>query len=260
MKTFISLYFALATSLFGAAQTQVGLNGHYGSTWIFNQNIVNIDEYWDVEYMSSFAGSYGLQVIQSFGGPSGIGLDFGVSKQDQRIDASYSPKSVLHNRTVMSYTRVGLFYSYINDNNFYFEVGPQFAFRQVDIEQTTTRNDFLKSTTVQDPPLNRLAISGVLGFGGFVYISEEIKIGLGLKFGYQFNDLTTELTDAEFEALYRSKSIPTKTSTIYQFASFNELAQGYVRDEETQEFSTNYRPTHNAFASLQFGLYYTLNK
>ena len=112
------------------AQTMIGLKGHFGSTFILNKNIADAGD--DLDYKGSYAGGFGLHVIQMLGSQSGIALGIGQSTFKQQTQGELEfigVKENYVNQFKMKYTDVNLLYTYLATGGLFIEVGPQFSFR-----------------------------------------------------------------------------------------------------------------------------------
>ena len=223
------------------AQTYVGLKGSALNTWMLNKHIADAGD--EVDYKGSFAGGVALEGVFMFGGTSGLGLELGLNTLKQQTQGEVFDIAYI-NEWKAKYTNVAVLYKYMSEGGLYFEAGPQFGFRNEEFVETLDLNGSDEEVfTYKDELINKTAIYGVVGIGSMINLTEEIKLSLGLRFGYGLNDLTKELSQSEYEDL----------DSDYSFLVDFAHTEGITSDDP--KFS--YTATHPAFASFNLGLFYS---
>ena len=247
MKSIISLI-AVLSLMSAQAQTYVGAKGAAMNTWILNKNIFDSGD--ELDYKGSFAGGFSVAGLHMLGGQSGVALNLGVSNLKQQTQGK-ADNTEYENESKMKYTDIGVFYTYLSEGGLFIEVGPQFSFRNETITETQNKGDSNEQElSIKDDYVNDMIVYGVFGIGGMINLNEEIKLSLGLRFGYGLNDMTTELSDSQIAEL--DIDIDRSEFTLY--------SQGLSIDDTTFELSSDYMSTHPAFASFNLGLYYCFGK
>ena len=246
MKQLFIVIIALSFSAASLAQIHVGIKSQFASTWLLNKNIFDAGD--ELDYKASFGTSFGVHGIYMLGQQSGIGLGLGVSKHNQLLDVEGDPlDGAVVFETTLKYTDVGLFYTYISDGGLYLEVGPQFSFRNEEIEETYDKDGASQDiSTFTDPNMNNTTVFGVFGMGGLIELNEEIKLMVGLRLAYGFTDLTNELSQAQLNDLDSDRS------------SGHTFVAQYEAADSSNDLS--YQSTNPAFVGFNFGVFYTFSK
>ncbi len=244
MKQLFIVIIALSFSTASSAQIHAGIKGQYASTWLLNKNIFDAGD--ELDYKVSFGSSFGVHGIYMLGQQSGIGLGLGVSNINQQLESNFLDETIVF-ETALKYTDVGLFYTYIAEGGLYLEIGPQFSFRNEEVEETFDKDgDNQDIDTFTDPNMNNTTVFGVFGIGGLIELNDEIKLMVGLRLGYGFSDLTNELSQAEIDDLDSDVT-----------SGHTQLAQ-YEASAEDPDLS--YQSTNPAFAGFNLGVFYTFTK
>jgi len=247
MKRVLSMAIVLFT-LTMSAQTYVGVKGAAMNTWILNKHIADAGP--ELDYKGSFAGGFSLAGIHMLGGQSGLTVNLGVSTIKQQVQGDLGGLTIV-GQTKMKYTDAGLFYTYLSEGGLFIEVGPQFSFRNDEIEEIYDfKGPDEVTNTFMDDNINSMTVFGVFGIGGLINLNEEFKLSCGLRFGYGLNDLSTELSSEEYIAL---------DSSVKEYSFYSEIAQG-ADINENSELTLDYKSSNPAFASFNLGLYYCFGK
>ncbi len=248
MKTSICMMGLMLASLFGYSQTMVGLRGNVSSTWFLNKEVSDAGD--ELDYKGSYAGGIGIAAIHMFGEKSGIEVGIGSNTMVQQYQGTFGEETFV-SQTKLNFIDIPILFKSISETGFYFEIGPKISLLGSVQDSFVSPEEEDRPTTDKD--IAGTMFSGVLGFGWFFDLNDNLKLGTGLRFNYGLNDLTTEVSledygSAEFEN------------------SLNGLAHTYFPEqfdpmtlETTREESLEYGATHGAALDLNIGLYYVFD-
>lgn len=162
------------------------------STWLLNKAVFDRGASQDIG--ASFGNDYGIVGGISFNdGAAGIEINFlfntfsqkyvGVEDDFAGIYSDYTAKSVYKSFDIPVLFKTG-------SEGAYFEIGPVFSF----INKATYERD-MDNANLQDINTDNLAayngtnIGAIMGFGGNINASDNLKITLGLRFYYGITDI-----------------------------------------------------------------------
>jgi hypothetical protein len=245
-KTILALLFVGAMQSLQAQEgVRIGVKGAFNSTWLFNNNVSDVGP--SLDYESSFGSSFGAQVIFMFAETYGMSAEVLYSAQNQKYNGYFVTES--NSFTVednIKYLDIPVLFRVSSPKGPYFEVGPQASIllgaKETFNSALTNVADYSDKDFKDD--FNGFGLSGVLGFGVDIKISENINLNTGLRFGYTFTDATTEYTEAELDAL----SDADKSSAN---AGFNHTKT------KDNKFIFDYQKSSRVWGGLNLGLQYS---
>ena len=196
MKKIITLFIVLFSALMVNAQPwfDIGVKAGYGTSFMYNTQIFE-----EQDLTHKFKGGY------TYGGKFG----FNFSQEHQAaIDVMqttlkqgfiYYPEAGVETQRQFDIQSLDFLIMYrYNKQGTYFEFGPQLS--QVSkVKYTDEGGDFISPVT-EDKLINKSLYSLALGFGGYVFGTDNFGVTAGFRINYTLNDLATE------EA--RSKNFP----------------------------------------------------
>lgn len=248
MKKFIAiaLFLGSFTAVQGQEGVRLGVKGSFYSTWLFNKNVS--DQNSSLDYASSFGTSFGAQAVFMFAETYGMSAELNISSHNQKYDGYLlNEDNTFTNEIKLKYIDIPVLFRVASPKGPYFEIGPQFSLLSGAKETFTLDDDPLDfSYTDKDfkDDFAGFGISGVLGFGIDIKLSEMVNLTTGLRFGYMFTDATTEYTEDEALELFTDDNLS------------NVAAFSHNNDEDEFE----YKKSNRVFGGLQIGLQFNLGK
>jgi hypothetical protein len=259
MNRFLS-FLLILLSLNAYSQTFAGLKGAANNTWILNQHISDSGD--QLDYKASYAASYGIEGLHMLSDQSGVAFYAGLSNIKQQTQGKIANERYV-NQISMKYTDISLLYKYVADGGLYIEVGPQLSLRNEKIEEIIDfGGDMEEVYEAVDQYIADNTIFAVFGLGTYITLNEDLRLGMGVKFGYGLTDLTTELNVNQYDNLASNNNLPNvfpdHPARDNGVSSYTFLAQGEDIDDQTFERNFDYLSTHQAFANFNIGLFYTI--
>jgi hypothetical protein len=247
----------LALLLVGAMHTlqaqegvRIGVKGAFNSTWLFNNNVSDAGP--SLDYESTFGGSLGAQVIFMFAETYGMSAEVLLSSHNQNyagfLNKNEANTFKLENR--ISYLDIPVLFRVSSPKGPYFEIGPQASILLGAKESYSSLSNSVANPNYSDKDFkddfNGFGLSGILGFGVDIKISEKINLNTGLRFGYTFTDATSEYSPSEGTALLLK----------------NELSQNAVlnhtgKDDGKGGNIFDYQKSNRVWGGLNIGLQYS---
>lgn len=186
-KIFLSIAL-IASGYIATAQLEVGVTAAYGTTWLLNKSLSDSP---DIDYVPSFAGTFGLQGTMFINHKVGFGIELNAAKVIQKYESQdnndYTAKEKIN------IFEIPVLLKLKSDGGFYFELGPKFSFTGKATEDLKAPGiDF----TDQDisKGINKTVISGIIGFGGRFALSDLFDLAVGLRLAANFNDINKEFS------------------------------------------------------------------
>lgn len=244
-KTLLITLLALAGFTAPAQDIILGLKGSFYSSWLFNKNVSDQDA--SLDYASTFSTTFGAQALFMFSETYGVNTELIVASQKQKYDGySITDDNVFTNEIKLNYIDIPVLFRVSSPKGPYFELGPQmslltgaketFSFEQTDNLDYTDKN-------VKDD-FAGFGVSGIIGFGVDIKLSDNINLTTGLRFGYMFTDATVEYTKEEATSL----TLDDKLSNVAAYS------------HTTQKGGFDYSRSNRAFGGVQIGLQYVLGR
>lgn len=175
----------------GFSQTwfDIGLKGGIGTSFMYNSQIFD-----DQAIVHKFKPGY------SFGGKLGFNfiqehqITFDVMKTTYQQGFTYKPEGwTATSDAERTYTFSGLDMLLMyrsNRNGTYFEVGPQWSTYST-VEYSDTGGDFVSPAEISDL-VTKSNFGMALGFGGYIFGTDNFGVTTGFRLSYMFNDMATE--------------------------------------------------------------------
>lgn len=238
---------AIVLFIFAVQSTQaqeglrLGVKGSYMSTWLFNKNVSDAGS--ELDYASTFSGTFGLQGIYMFAETYGINAEIVMAGHNQSYegnDNGFTSEVDLK----MKYIDIPVLFRVSSEKGPYFEVGPQFSFLSGAKESVTINNTEIYTDEDFKDNFNGFGVAGILGFGVDVKLTDMINLSTGLRFGYGFTDATKEYSQDE----------------ATQLISDDQLSFVSVVSHTAQNGSFDYTKSNRVFGGLQLGLQFNLAK
>jgi len=244
MKKIILLFACIGFSSLSFAQLELGVDGAFNTTWLFNNNVS--DQGPNLNPNASFGGSYGITGTFFLGKAIGIGAEINFNSVNQKYDGTVS--SVSFNATDhLNYIQVPLMLKVKTQSGFYFELGPEFNFlSSANGDLTSSPANSLADYSGKDikTGLSNSVMGVVFGFGGRFPITDHIGITAGLRFFGALGDATTELGETDFAA----------------DAAAGKLGVAETFAHTDQSGNYRYQKTTIATGGIQIGVFYALFK
>lgn len=205
-KIFTLLLVIFSVSLANAQPWfDIGVKAGYGTSFMYNTQIFE-----DQKLTHKFMGGY------TYGGKFGFNFSqehqaaFDVMQTSIKQGFLYYPEAGVE--TVRQFDIQSLdfllMYRY-NKKGTYFEFGPQLS--QVSkVKYTDEGGDFLNPVT-PDKLINKSLYSLALGFGGYIFGTDNFGVTAGFRINYTLNDIATEdARGKNFPMLYTADPDPTR--------------------------------------------------
>jgi ABC-type transport system substrate-binding protein len=150
----------------------------------------------------------------------------------------------------ISYLDIPVLFRVSSPKGPYFEIGPQASILLGAKESYSSLSNSVANPNYSDKDFkddfNGFGLSGILGFGVDIKISEKINLNTGLRFGYTFTDATSEYSPSEGTALLLK----------------NELSQNAVlnhtgKDDGKGGNIFDYQKSNRVWGGLNIGLQYS---
>jgi hypothetical protein len=192
MKKITLIFSILICSHIIYSQTffDLGLKGGYGADFLANQNLYDDHNFSPkLSWGHMFGGKIGVDFNESHAlmvdvSSSVFNQSYNYSlKNADSTNSSYSRK--------FSYTALSIALLYKKTSNAtYLEVGPQYTM----VKKATGSDDFAKTSNVDiSDNLVKSYYSLVLGFGGYIFGTDNLGISLGFRATYSLNDLISSV-------------------------------------------------------------------
>jgi hypothetical protein len=253
-KTLLALILACgAFSVQAQDAMRIGAKGAFNSTWLFNKNVSDVGPSRD--YASSFGGSFGAQFIYNWSESYGVNVELLYAGQNQKYDLNFGTEKDPLNFVVednIKYLDIPVLFRMSSPKGPYFEIGPQASLlmgaKESFTGETTSAADYSDRDFKDD--FKGFGLSGVLGFGVDIKLSDNLFLNTGLRFGYMFTDATTEYTEKELEA---------KSSTIPSGVSLNAGFNHYSTEvDKNNNPIFDYQKSNRVFGGLNIGIQYQI--
>ena len=228
-----------------AQDISLGLKGSFYSSWLFNKNISDQGD--NLNYASTFSTTFGAQGLFMFSETYGLNTELVLASHKQKYDGySGTEDNVFSNEIKLSYIDIPVLFRVSSPKGPYFELGPQMSLltgaRETFNFEKSDDNDYSDKDVKDD--FAGFGISGILGFGVDIKLSDKINLTTGLRFGYMFTDATNEYTDLE------AADLLTK-DVLSNVAAFSHT---------TQKGGFDYARSNRAFGGVQIGIQYALGR
>jgi hypothetical protein len=238
---------AFVTSVQAQEGSRLGVKGAFNATWLFNKNVS--DKNASLDYASSFGSSFGLQFISMLSDQFGVSAEVLVSSHNQKYDGEFDDSSSFTNEVNLTYIDIPLLFRVASEKGPYFEIGPQLSLlsgakETIDFTPGTI-GDYSDKDFKDD--FNSFGISGVLGFGIDISLTEKLILSPGLRFAYMFTDATTEYSAAEYNKLSDEEKLSANAAANHIEGSGNLF-------DPNNKF--NYAKTNRATGGLHVSLSY----
>lgn len=247
-KTILALLFIGTMQTLQAQEgVRVGIKGAFNSTWLFNNNVSDVGP--SLDYESTFGSSFGAQAIFMFAETYGMSAEVLFSSHNQKYVGYYN-KNEANSFTVedkISYLDIPLLFRVSSPKGPYFEIGPQVSFltgaKETYDEALFTTDDYSDKNFKND--FNGFGLSGILGFGVDIKITDNINLNTGLRFGYTFTDATTEYSLVEATELALKDQL-----------SVNAQQNHSGKDDGKGGSVFDYQKSSRAWGGLHLGIQY----
>ena len=168
---------------------EAGIKAGYGPTVLWESNISDSD-FHDMNINSGVR--YGLNLNVNFDQGGGIILETLITHGKQTFDYDGFGDILAGKHTIdWKSTDVFLLYRFVNRGAF-IEIGPKMSFMgSVDHDLSNNPTNPFAEIDVESMYTDNY-LSGVLGFGGYLFGSREFTVGLGLRFEYAFQNFTSD--------------------------------------------------------------------
>jgi hypothetical protein len=213
MKKWMILFLAIGMASTMQAQKigmwfDVGVKGAFGPTLMANSNIFN-DRTYDHEISTGYG--FGGKVGIYFGEYNGVTLDAIFSRSRQGFNYEVLDQVTPTFNHDIEWTSIDLYLLYrMQKAGVYFEIGPAYSMINK-VTQDDQANPLLKDVS---DFYNDDLISGVIGFGGYIYNNERFTLMMGLRASYALTDFVNETgKDANFPNPNRLAPYETYKST-----------------------------------------------
>lgn len=250
MKTLL-LSAMLLTGSATIAQAQhfeIGLHGGYGSTWLFNNNISDLDDI--LNYESSGAVSYGIGFGYFSRSGAGVAIEINGAPITQKYEGDLGavigfPISY-HIKETANYVEVPVLFRKYTRAGFFFELGPKFSFLtgaegEFDLSFPGTGLGY-EDRDISDG-FRSTVISGVVGFGYAREIAPDLYLNARLRLAYGFTDATEEFdSELEISNAFTNEQVGFATTGAHLGSNL----------------SFDYEPTHSASGHVMLGVSYRL--
>jgi hypothetical protein len=259
-KTLLALILACgAFSVQAQDAMRIGVKGSFNSTWMFNNNVSDVGP--SLDYASSFGSSFGAQFIYMFSESYGLNTEILYTGHNQSYDAFVGKEENNKTYTVddkIKYIDIPLLFRMMSPKGPYFEIGPQFSFLAgaketvsgIQSNYVMTDNDPQTNYSDKDfkDNFNGFGLSGILGFGVDIKLSDNLFLNTGLRFGYTFTDATKEYSEANYVKGLVENSISAN-------ATYNHFST------ETDKFNNrifDYQKSNRVWGGLNIGIQYQI--
>ncbi len=259
MKKLI-LVVALAAITFGAqaqGKMRIGLKGAFNSTWLFNKNVS--DQGFALDYAPTTGGSFGATFNYMLSESYSVDVNLLISGHNEKYDLNLGTEANPIAGTVedkLKYIDIPVLFKLGNGHSAYFEVGPQLSFLSSASE--TKSNDKIGSVNYVKKDFKKdfsgFGLSGVLGFGADIKLTDELGLNVGLRLGYMFTDATVEKNSTDVKTL----SANPKSNSFDSNAAADNISLNATFNHTTSDNKFDYKPTTRAWAGLNIGLTYML--
>lgn len=182
----------------------VGLKGGLGTSFMYNKQIFD-DQYLTHKFKPgyTFGAKFGINFIQEHQ------ITFDIMKSSFTQGFLYYPEA--GNEVLRDYTIDGidlLLMYRTNRKGTYFEVGPQWS-NVSKLNYKDQGGDFLNPYT-PNQIINKSNFSVAVGFGGYVFGTDNFGVTAGFRINYTLNDIASEAgRDKNFPMLTPGDSDPT---------------------------------------------------
>lgn len=174
----------------------IGLKGGIGTSFWYNKQI--FDEQKIVHKFQpgyTFGGKFGFNFIQEHQ------ITFDILKSSFSQDFTYRPEgwtAVSDARREFTIGGLDMLLMYrTNRNGTYFEIGPQWS-KYSSVEYADNGGDFISPMEPADL-VNESNFGIAMGFGGYIFGTDNFGVSTGIRFNYMFNDLaSSDARDANF--------------------------------------------------------------
>lgn len=167
----------------------IGLKGGVGTSFMYNSQIFK-DQLIVHKFKPGYAigGKLGFNFIQEHQ------ITFDVMKSSFTQGFTYKPEGWSQTQDALREIKIGgldLLLMYRgNRNGTYFEIGPQWS-KYSSVKITDTGGDFVSPLTPEQL-VQKSAFGIAMGFGGYVFGTDNFGVTTGLRFNYMLNDLASE--------------------------------------------------------------------
>lgn len=208
------VFFLLSFFLIQYAKSQsltFGLKGTYGINWMLNNRFTESEK---TKFEDNFCNSGGLSVAWYFNSRSyyssvipGVNLDILYATYNQKISGL---DSEVVQGTKLNYLDIPLLFRITPEFGPYFEVGGQFSYLlNASGEYSSTRPNQILPPLKSDIKnlISKVNISGVIGSGVDIDLSDFISIMIGFRCAYGFTDITSPQKNLNFFKSYEPTHI-----------------------------------------------------
>ena len=227
------------TVVASAQDFRIGAKGTFYSTWLFNTNIADQQEF--VDYAATFSPSFGLTTALYFTDNLAVSLDVLYAANNQKLEPADNTILNYEAITRVQYLDLPLLLKISSEGGAYVEIGPQISLlmgANEDVKNVPLFADYTKKDVKKD--FSSLGLAPVLGFGVDIQANDNLYINIGLRFGYGLMDVTKEFSEAEL------------ASDEHSF--FSGLAH-----TDAANLGYSYKRTNRAFGGLTLGIIYRVN-
>lgn len=184
----ISIFSVLMSTTFAQTWFDIGLKGGIGTSFWYNKQIFDkqqIVHKWQPGY--TIGGKIGFNFIQEHQ------ITFDVLKSSISQDFTYRPEGWTNSSDAVRAFTIGgldmLLMYRANRNGTYFEVGPQWS-KYSTVKYSDSGGDFI-SPLEPSQLISKSNFGVAMGFGGYIFGTDNFGVTTGVRFNYMFNDLAS---------------------------------------------------------------------
>lgn len=238
---------AFVTSVQAQEGSRLGIKGAFNATWLFNKNVS--DKNASLDYASSFGPSFGLQFISMFSEKYGISGEILFSSHNQKYDGDLGNNVTYTNEVNLTYIDIPLLFRVATASGPYFEIGPQLSLLSGAKETFDISPGSIGDYSDKDfkDDFNSFGISGVLGFGIDISLTDQWILSPGLRFAYMFTDATTEYSENELNALNDAEKL-----SLNALANHTEGSGNLIDPDNKFGYAKSNRATGGLHISLSY--------
>lgn len=192
MKKLLFISTLVLICLSGKAQTwfDIGLKGGIGSSFMYNSQIFD-----DQLIVHKFKPAYAFGAKIGFNFIQEHQITFDIMKSAFNQGFTYTPEnSTIPGKESLREYKIGgmdmLLMYRANKNGTYFEIGPQWSTYST-VKYSDTGGDHVSPNAIGDY-VNKSNFGMAVGFGGYIFGTDNFGVTTGIRLNYMFNDLASE--------------------------------------------------------------------